>query len=65
MVGPVEVDHFEGEDLRVKVRRALEGDGQVDLPEGYRSVPGDDAVEGTPVGRTLKRSMPMASRVSA
>ena len=51
----MEADHFKREDLHSKVHRAPEGDGQVDLPEGYRSMPGDDTVE-----RRARRPDPQA-----
>jgi hypothetical protein len=39
MIGPLEPNHLEGEDLLVVVGGSAEADGQVDAPEGSRAFP--------------------------
>ena len=45
VIGPLEPNHLEGEDLLVVVGGSAEADGQVDAPEGSRAFPRHDAVE--------------------
>ena len=46
MVGPLEPNYFEGEDLLAVVGGSAEADVQVDALEGSRAFPWHDAVEG-------------------
>ena len=45
MIGPLEPNHLEGEDLLVVVGGSTEADGQVDAPEGPRVFPQHNAME--------------------
>ena len=45
MIGSLEPNHLEGEDLLAVVGGSAEANGQVDAPEGSRAFPWHDAVE--------------------
>ena len=45
MIGPLEPNHLEGEDLLAVVGGSAKADGQVDAPKGSRAFPRHDAVE--------------------